>query len=108
MTTYTTASDIIAGPDSTLKKQVRGALLKLALDIRNEDPATAYHPVRRRWAERVWRGPDFAITSALAYCALNAGIRAKYAANPSEPTTTDGEVETVLAAALPALIAETL
>jgi len=108
MTTYTTASDIIAGPDSTLHKQIRGALLKLALDIRNEDDATPYHAIRLRWAQRVWASPDVAMASAKAYAALDAGIRSAYEANPTAPDVTDAEVETVLAAALPQLIAETL
>lgn len=108
MTTYTTASDIIAGPDSTLRKQVRGALLKLALDIRGEPDDTAYHALRLRWAQRVWASPDVAIPTALAYCALSAGIRTKYEASPTNPATTDAEVEAVLSAALPAIIAETV
>lgn len=107
MTTYSTASDIVMKPDSRLVKQARGALLKLANDIRDEADTVAYHSLRLRWAQRVWQGPDFALASALAYLALEGAIRTAFEANPTEPNVTDAAVEAIISAALPEVIAET-
>jgi len=105
MTTYTVADAIINGADRALHAKMRAALVKLALDIVAEDPDTAYHRVRRRWAERVLAsGTDFADRRARTLLAMNAGIRGGYDADDH----TDAAVEAVLSAALPQLVAETL
>lgn len=105
MTTYTVADSIINGADRQLHAKMRSALVKLALDIVNEAPSTAYHRVRRRWAERVLAsGTSFADRRARTLLALDADIRAGYDADAH----TDAAVEAVLSAALPTIIAETL
>lgn len=105
-TTYMTARDMLKGPDTDLQSIVYGTLVKLAADIIAEAPSTTGYPVRRKWAERVRRDPSFVVPHALTACAFNTGIRTKYASDPT--TITDAEVETVIAANLWVLIAESL
>jgi len=105
-TTYTTARDMVIGADTQLRAQCYGALLKLANDITNEAETTVGHPVRLVWARRVRRDPAFAMQAAQTACAFNAGIRTKFAADPT--TITDAEVDAVLLAAVWTMIAEAL
>ena len=105
MTTYTTADAIINGSDKALHAKMRSALVHIALDIKAEDQATAYHRLRRRWAERVLsQGTGFADAHARMRLAMSGAIRNAYDTDDH----TDADVRAVLDAALPDLIAETL
>lgn len=107
-TVYMTAADMLNGPDTDLQRITYGALVKLANDIILEAPSTVGYPVRRKWAERVRKDPNFAMSAALTVCAFNTTVRNKYTTDPA--SLVDADIEAALTAGnnLWTMIAESL
>ena len=73
--------------DHILRKQTAVALHKAAVDVMNEDPATAEHSQRMAWARRVLADPEGWAAKVIWKVLENATIQA------APTTTTDGDVQ---------------
>ena len=85
--------DIHAGatvPDHVLRKQTAVALHKAAVDVMNEDPATAEHSQRMAWARRVLDDPEGWAAKVIWKVMENAAIQA------APTTSSDGDVQFVV------------
>ena len=89
---YAVIYDSAVVADSVLRKQVSTALHKAAVNVRNEDPATANHARRLQWSKQVLtQGGIESMAAAIVWSVLeNAAIQAA-------PTTSpDADVQFVI------------
>jgi hypothetical protein len=86
------------GPGSTtpaFQQQVIAALMLAASQIQAEDPGTANHDQRIRWAQYVYEGPARVAELMLTDAVQNTTLQGEYAAS-SDKTCPDGDVQFVV------------
>ena len=95
---YTDIYNAATVADHVLRKQVAVALAKAAVDIQNEDPATANHSQRLSWARKAADDPVAWAEKAIWIVLENATIQA------APTTTTDSDVQFVVNSAVSSLM----
>jgi len=97
-----TAANIVYGSDKMLHIKIRGAMLKLARDVR-DDPANE-DEVRQKWARQVMAGNDSSYAPVLRELSLRQAIQDGYTAD----NHTEQQVKTNVNAVLDDAIAAQL
>jgi hypothetical protein len=101
-----TASYAIRYTIPSLQQQMEVAVVHAAHDIHNEDPATADHANRMKWANWVAKNSSVSWFAFSWPVALNPTISAAVEADPSGSTVKDSDVQFVINSNLEAVIAD--
>jgi hypothetical protein len=104
-TPYTSSYALRYGIPS-VQQQIEVAVIHDAVNIQNEDPATADHANRLKWAD--WANKNSSVAwNAFAWpVAMNATIQATVQVDPSGQTVKDSDVQFVCDSVLPQVIAD--
>jgi hypothetical protein len=105
MATPYTASYALRYQIPSVQQQIEVAVIHDAVNIQNEDPATANHANRLAWATWANQNSSVAWNPFAWPVALNATIQASVQADPSGQSVKDSDVQFVVDGALPEVIA---
>ena len=89
---YASTYDVAVDATHVFRKQVAGAIHAIAVDVVNEDPATANHSERLTWARSVLNTNDGPVTESGRWIWLML-TNSTFAADPT--TADDGAVKSV-------------
>jgi hypothetical protein len=90
----------------SVQEQTEVAMIHAVTDIKNEDPATPDHANRLKWADWANKNSSVAFEPFRWPVSMNSTIQASVAQDPSGSTVADNDVQFVVNAALPGVIAD--